>query len=88
LQPKSLQFHQFFDKLVKTPKTPFSVIPAKAGIQEYQEVLDPGACPGPDPGFAGVTALMTFCEAVFVRYQKPSHPTTKYFKAPCEELLM
>jgi hypothetical protein len=27
---------------VKSPKTPFSVIPAEAGIQEYQEVLDPG----------------------------------------------
>jgi hypothetical protein len=52
------------DELVRSPKTPFSVIPAEAGIQEYQEVLDPGACPGPDPGFAGVTASMTFCEAV------------------------
>jgi hypothetical protein len=30
------------DELVKSPKTPFSVIPAEAGIQEYQEVLDPG----------------------------------------------
>ncbi|MCX5855312.1 MAG: hypothetical protein NTZ24_12230 [Deltaproteobacteria bacterium] len=33
----------------------FCVIPAEAGIQSFQCVLDPGACPGPDPGFAGVT---------------------------------
>jgi hypothetical protein len=31
-----------FDELVKSPKTLFSVIPAEAGIREYQEVLDPG----------------------------------------------
>ena len=30
------------DAFVKSRKTPFSVIPAKAGIQEYQELLDPG----------------------------------------------
>jgi hypothetical protein len=30
------------DAFVKSPETPFSVIPAKAGIQEIQEVLDPG----------------------------------------------
>jgi hypothetical protein len=30
------------DGLVKSQKTPSSVIPAKAGIQEYQELLDPG----------------------------------------------
>jgi hypothetical protein len=51
------------------------VIPAKAGIQEKREYLDPGACPGPrpacqslvrraGPGFARVTALMTFYEIV------------------------
>jgi len=59
-----IRYRLFVDELVKNPKTPFSVIPAEAGIQEYQEVLAPGACPRPDPGFAGVTALMTFCEAV------------------------
>jgi hypothetical protein len=37
----------------------FSVIPAKAGIQLLQVVLDPGACPGLDPGFAGVTIQET-----------------------------
>jgi len=30
------------DGFVKSPKTPFSVIPAKAGIQENQRLLDPG----------------------------------------------
>jgi hypothetical protein len=35
------------------------VIPAKAGIQSFQPLLDPGACPGPDPGFAGVTVWKT-----------------------------
>jgi hypothetical protein len=30
------------DGLVRSQKTSFSVIPAEAGIQEYQEVLDPG----------------------------------------------
>jgi hypothetical protein len=43
-----------------------SVIPAKAGIQKKQALLDPGACPGPDPGFAGVTTLKAFCETVFI----------------------
>jgi hypothetical protein len=52
------------DGLAKGQKTPFFVIPAKAGIQKKQAVknlLDPGACPGPYPGFSGVT---TFYEAV------------------------
>ena len=39
-----------------------SVIPAEAGIQSFKDVLDPGACPGPDPGFAGVTFVATFYE--------------------------
>jgi hypothetical protein len=48
------------DELVKSQKPGFCVIPAKAGIQLFQHVLDPGACPGPDPGFAGVTTQETF----------------------------
>jgi len=32
----------------KKPKTPSSVIPAKAGIQEEQRVLDPGVRRGDD----------------------------------------
>jgi len=30
------------DAFVKSRKTPFSVIPAEAGIQQKQAVLDPG----------------------------------------------
>jgi hypothetical protein len=30
------------DGLVKSQETPFSVIPAEAGIQEYRGLLDPG----------------------------------------------
>jgi hypothetical protein len=44
------------DVIVRSQKTPFFIIPVDAGIQKYQGLLDPGACPGPDPGFAGVTA--------------------------------
>ncbi len=48
------------------------VIPAKAGIQLFQDVLDPGACPGPDPGFAGVTLQETFYEFIsFLSKNKP-----------------
>jgi hypothetical protein len=43
------------DELVNSRISVKFVIPAKAGIQLFQDVLDPGACPGPDPGFAGVT---------------------------------
>jgi hypothetical protein len=45
-------------------KIPFSVVPANPGIQLIQNVLDPGACPGLDPGFAGVTTKETFFELV------------------------
>jgi hypothetical protein len=38
------------NKFVINRKTPFSVIPAEAGIQEYQELLDPG---DPVPAKAG-----------------------------------
>jgi len=56
------------DEFARNPKTPFSVIPAEAGIQEYQELLDPGACPGPDPGFAGVTAWGLFAKASMLKH--------------------
>jgi len=42
-------FTSNFDGFVKSQKTPFLVIPAKAGIQFFQlvtEFLDSGACPG------------------------------------------
>jgi len=48
------------DGLVKSRKRPFFVIPVKTGIQVFQLVtnhLDSGACPGPDPGFTGVTTF-------------------------------
>jgi hypothetical protein len=35
-----------------------------------------GACPGPDPGFAGVTLQATFCELLpFESPEIPTHPT-------------
>jgi arginase family enzyme len=52
------------DELVKSRNSIEFVIPAKAGIQLFQDVLDPGACPGPDPGFAGVTLQETFYEII------------------------
>jgi hypothetical protein len=52
------------DELVKSRNSIEFVIPAKAGIQLIQDVLDPGACPGPDPGFAGVTPQETFYKSI------------------------
>jgi len=52
------------DVLVRNWKSTTNVIPAKAGIQMtswrmpgISNILDPGGCPGPDPGFARVTTL-------------------------------
>jgi hypothetical protein len=45
----------------------FHVIPAKAGIQCFQSItnlLAPGACPGLDPGFTGVTAEKHFFHTI------------------------
>jgi hypothetical protein len=33
----------------------YAITPAKAGVQKLLNKLDSGACPGPDPGFAGTT---------------------------------
>jgi hypothetical protein len=48
-----LRFFSFrrtkFDELVKSQKPGFSVIPAEAGIQLFQGVLDPGFRRGDDP---------------------------------------
>jgi hypothetical protein len=52
------------DDLVKSRNSIEFVIPAKAGIHLFQDVLDPGACPGHDPGFAGVTLQETFYEII------------------------
>jgi hypothetical protein len=37
-----------FDEFVKSHRAPFAVIPAKAGIQLIQDVLDPGFRRGDD----------------------------------------
>jgi hypothetical protein len=47
------------DDLVKSRKSPFSVIPAKAGIQEKQAFLE--------PAFAGVKTLRTFYEFIIIQ---------------------
>ena len=66
------------DELVKGQETTPTVIPAEAGIQEKQKPLDPGACPGLDPGFAGVTALTSIYEAVKVQINAKSNPKPKW----------
>jgi hypothetical protein len=40
------------DDLVKKSKSRFF---RHSGESRNQDILNPGACPGPDPGFAGVT---------------------------------
>ena len=45
------------DKLVKSQKTPLFVIPAKAGIQEIQPLVDSRSPIRSRTSFAGVTAL-------------------------------
>jgi hypothetical protein len=42
----------------------FSVIPEKAGIKLFQDVIYPSACTGHDPGFAGVTIQETFYDPI------------------------
>ena len=48
--------HSNLDDLVKSRKSLLFVIPAKAGIQEYQQVLD--------PGFRRGECLVTYYEVV------------------------
>jgi hypothetical protein len=36
--------------LMDSEKVPSTVIPAKAGVYNLLKLMDPGACPGPDPG--------------------------------------
>ena len=45
-------------------------MPAKTGIQWPGDFLGPGACPGPDPGFAGVTTQEAFCEFIRVEVKQ------------------
>jgi hypothetical protein len=69
LPPRAQRTQRIFqrtkkDEFVKNRNSIECVIPAKAGIQLVQDVLDPGACPGPDPGFAGETIQETFFETI------------------------
>ena len=50
--------YNIIDEFVKSQNPPLFVIPANAGIQEYQMFLD--------PAFAGVTGLGTFYETVII----------------------
>ena len=70
------------DDLVKSPFCPIFVIPAKAGIQLFQAVLDSCACPGPDPGFAGVTDFLTFNEFITLRRAKKKGHKVKSLCGP------
>jgi hypothetical protein len=52
----------------------YHVIPAEAGIQDSQgdmDILDSGACPGPDPGFTGVTHKQQFFHSVWGKWGMP-----------------
>jgi hypothetical protein len=44
----AVYFPHKFDGLVKSRQIPFSVIPAEAGIQSFEAVLDPGVRRGDD----------------------------------------
>jgi hypothetical protein len=57
------------DALAKSRNSIQFVIPAKAGIRLFLDALDPGACPGPDPGFAGVTNPEAFCDSIINRLE-------------------
>jgi len=59
-----------FDKLVKSQDTPVFVIPAKAGIQETQSLVDSRSPIRSRTSFAGVTALETFYETINFKAKK------------------
>ena len=65
-QGLAIDWHVKSDELVKSRNSIKFVIPAKAGIQLFQDVLDPGAYPGHDPGFAGVTIQEAFYEIIII----------------------
>jgi hypothetical protein len=52
------------DAFVKSRKSPFSVIPAKAGIQEKQGILDPGFRRG--DGFDDFLRGRQFCFILYI----------------------
>ena len=53
-----------FDDLVKSPKPARIVIPANAGIQSFQMVMDSGYRIESGTGLAGVTGIETFYDFV------------------------
>ena len=62
------------DAFVKSQELPFSVIPAKAGIQEQQTLLD--------PGFRRGDGLGDFCETVkFYAHTRIQHTGQREFKS-------
>ena len=50
-------------------------MPAEAAIQRIFEELDPVACPGPDPGFDGVTVKGILITEKTMRFQMSSKET-------------
>jgi hypothetical protein len=59
-------------------KRPISVTPVETGVQRiYDDLkrLDSGACPGPDPGFAGMTK-----NRISGFFTKPSKIQSEKFK--------
>jgi hypothetical protein len=61
-----------FDGLAKSPKLPIFVIPAKAGIQEYQLLLDPGLRRGD-----GLGDFLRMCHVCLISKRFPSSSLTK-----------
>ena len=59
------------DGLVKSPKIPFSVIPAKAGIQSFQAVAD-----HLDSGFHRSDDFLRVCHILGLLYNNMNWPKT------------
>jgi len=53
-----------FDAFEKSRISIEAIIAGEAGIQLFQKVPEPGACPGPDPRFAGATIQETFYRVI------------------------
>ena len=55
---------RIFDGFVKSQKTLFFVIPAEAGIQSFQDILDSGSLPPQgQASFSGSDDLVDFLQA-------------------------
>jgi hypothetical protein len=68
----SADFFRNIDNLVKSPKAPFLVIPAKAGIQYFRLFWT--------PAFAGVTFQVTFYETINIFFQFFIYFLDKFFR--------